>query len=41
MQECVSKVGSEATVGREWDERRLSQCACDDGEMCDVCSLKG
>lgn len=45
VSECVSKVGSEATV---WsmsdvkdDIRRLLLCKCNSGELCDECPLKG
>lgn len=42
VQECVSKVGSEATVGSMLDDIRcLLLCRCDSGELCEECPLKG
>lgn len=44
MSECVSRVGSEATVRSVWDfrdDRCLLLCVCNIGELCDECPLKG
>lgn len=44
VSECVSRVGSEATVWSMVDEdgiRRLLLCKCNSGELCDECPLKG
>lgn len=43
VSECVSKVGSEATVGSMLDVRDMGLllCICNSGELCDECPLKG
>lgn len=45
MSECVSKVGSEATVWSMLDVKgdiwRLLLCKCNSGELFDECPLKG
>lgn len=41
LSECVSKLGSEATVGSLLDIRCLLLCKCDNGELCDKCPLRG